>query len=67
MILGSKHVGGILNVLMQKFYIYALVGVLIKWSYEMHGVTIKKTMKMFEVSLFTNKFNSKETCRETDQ
>jgi len=30
MILGSKHVGAILNVLMYKFYVCALVGVLIK-------------------------------------
>ena len=30
MILGSKHVGAILIVLMLKFYVCALVGVLIK-------------------------------------
>jgi len=30
MILGSKYVAVILNVLMQKFYVCALVGVLIK-------------------------------------
>jgi len=30
MILGSKHVGAILNVLMQNFYICALVGEIIK-------------------------------------
>ena len=41
MILGSKHVGAILNVLVQKFYVCALVGVLIKWLYETHGATIK--------------------------
>jgi hypothetical protein len=32
MILGSKHVGAILNVLVQIFYVCALVGVLIKWE-----------------------------------
>ena len=42
-ILGSKHVGAILYVLMKKFYICALVGVLIKCLYEMHGATIKIT------------------------
>jgi len=41
MILGLKHVGAILNVWMQKFHVYALVGVLIKWLYEMHGAMIK--------------------------
>jgi len=41
MILGSKHVGVILNVFIQKFYVCALVGVLIKWLYEMHGAMIK--------------------------
>ena len=42
MILRSKHVGAILNVLMQKnFYVCALVGVLIKWLYKMHSATIK--------------------------
>ena len=30
MILGLKHVGAILNVLIEKFYVCALVGVLIK-------------------------------------
>jgi len=29
MILGSKHVGAILNILMQNFYVFALFGVLI--------------------------------------
>jgi len=41
MILGSKHVGAILNVLMEEFHVCALLGVLIKWLYEMHGATIK--------------------------
>jgi len=41
MILGSKHVGAILNVLIKKNYVCALVGVLIKCLYEMHGATIK--------------------------
>jgi len=44
MILRPKHVGAILNVFsVEKKYIYecALVGVLIKWLYEMHGATIK--------------------------
>jgi len=40
MILGSKHVGAILNVLIKK-NICALVGVVIKWFYEMHGATMK--------------------------
>jgi len=40
MILGSKHVGSILNVLYKQFYVCALVGVLIKYLYEMHGATI---------------------------
>ena len=42
MILGSKHVGEILNVFnAKKFYICASVGVLIKWLYEMHCATVK--------------------------
>jgi len=40
MILGSKHVGAILN--FKQFYLCALVGVLIECLYEMHGATIKK-------------------------
>ena len=42
MILGSKYVGAILNALYKQFYVCALVGVLIKRLYEMHGATIKK-------------------------
>ena len=41
MIVASKHVAAILNILMYKFYVRALVGVLIKWLYEMHGAMIK--------------------------
>ena len=42
MILGSKHVGVILNILIyKKIYVCSLVGVLIKCLYEMHGATIK--------------------------
>jgi len=41
MILGSKHVGAILNVLIKKNYVCALVCVLIKCLYEIHGATIK--------------------------
>ena len=37
----SKHVGAISNVLMQKFYVFAFVGVLIECLYEMHGATMK--------------------------
>ena len=40
MILGLKHVGAILNILMKNVSICALVGVIIKWFYEMHGATI---------------------------
>ena len=49
MILELKHVGVILNVLMQKFYVCALIGVLIKWLYEVHGATIKKAYENREV------------------
>jgi len=41
MILGSKHVGTTLNDLMYKLFLCALVGLIIKWSYEMHGATMK--------------------------
>ena len=41
MILGSEYVGAILNVLILKKYVCALVGVLIKWLYEMHVTKIK--------------------------
>jgi len=42
MILGSKHVGAILNIFLYKqLYLCALVSVLIKCLYEMHGATIK--------------------------
>jgi hypothetical protein len=50
MILGSKHVGAILNVLMYKqFYVCALVGVLIKCLYEMHGATIKIAIDLLKI------------------
>ena len=53
MILGSKHVGAILNVLMYKqFYVCALVGVLIKCLYEMHGATIKNRYVLCNSFLF---------------
>ena len=46
MILGSKHVRAILNVLMwKKNYVFGLVGVLIKWLYEVHGATMKNVGK----------------------
>jgi len=38
MVLGPKHVG---VVLMCKFYISALVGIIIEWLDNMHGVTMK--------------------------
>ena len=49
MILGSKHVGAILNVLYKQFYVCAIVGVLIKCLYEMHGAMIKIKKKSDEV------------------
>ena len=43
MILGSKHVGAILNILMQKKkeYVCALVGVLIKWAWNIFGKFVR--------------------------
>ena len=59
MILGSKHVGAILYVLTQKFYVCALVGVLIKWLYEMHGATIKTGTYSTVFGLFHKVYGSK--------
>jgi len=49
MILGTKHVGAILNVLIWKknCYVCALVGVLIKWLYEMHLCNDKDKISVF--------------------
>ena len=47
MILGSKHVGAILNVLYKQLYVCGLVGVLIKCLYELHGATIKMVVPSF--------------------
>jgi len=52
MILGSKHVGAILNILMQKNYVCALVGVLIKWLYEMHGATTNDEDTKYQASSY---------------
>jgi len=50
MILRSKHVGAILNVLI--YYVCALVGVLIKRLYEMHGATIKMISATYSFKFF---------------
>jgi len=40
-VLGPKHDGAVLMFKFYKFYICAVVGVIIEWLDNMHGVTIK--------------------------
>jgi len=56
MISESKYVGAILNVLMLKKYVYALVGVLIKWLYDEDGLRIEICWSDFKC------FNVKKIC-----
>jgi len=48
MVLGPKHVGAVLVFLMYKFYISALVGIIIEWLDNMHGLTMKILLKCLQ-------------------
>jgi len=59
MILGLKHVGAILNVLMWNFYVCASVGILSKYFDDMHGAAIRIISKNFPCSFVNLAFSSR--------